>query len=76
MTDAEILAALARIVGAGGRVHAISDRMGLGGAARPMITRRLLAMERKGIVRRSERYSVPNSYYWELATPKEDNPDD
>lgn len=66
MTDAEILAALEATVFRGGRVHNISDRMGLGRSARPKITRRLLAMERKGLVRRSERYSVPNSYYWEL----------
>lgn len=71
MTDAEILAALARTTYGGGRVHTISDRLGLGGSARPRITRRLLAMERKGLVRRTERYSVPNSYYWELATPEQ-----
>lgn len=71
MTDAEILTALSLTAYGGGRVHTISDRMGLGGAARPRITRRLLAMERKGIVRRSERYSVPNSYYWEIAPDPE-----
>lgn len=71
MSDADILAALARSMLGGGRVHTISDRMGLGGAARPKITRRLLAMERKGIVRRSERFSVPNSYYWEIVPHQE-----
>ena len=66
MRDADILAALGATMFRAGRVHIISDRMGLGRAARPQITRRLLAMERKGLVRRSERHSFPNSYYWEL----------
>lgn len=71
MSDEDILAALARTMLGGGRVHTISDRMGLGGSARPKVTRRLLAMERKGLVRRSERLSVPNSYYWEIVPTQE-----
>lgn len=66
VSDARILAALGALSGPGGRVHHISDRLGLGKAARPRITRRLLAMERKGLVRRSERHSFANSYYWEI----------
>jgi hypothetical protein len=68
LTDDQILAAIPE---GGGRVHRISDRLGLGGSVRPRITRRLLAMERKGLVRRSERHSVANSYFWERPLPPE-----
>lgn len=62
MTDEQILAG----VRDGGRAYHIADRIGAPDSELRRITRRLLAMERKGLVRRSERYSVPNSYYWEL----------
>lgn len=75
MSDDDILAALTATASQMGRVTHISDRMGLGLSARPKITRRLLAMERKGLVRRSERYSVPNSYFWEIVGTPSPNPE-
>lgn len=57
---------IARAVRDGGRAYHIADRLGVPDRHLRRVTRRLQALEKSGMVRRSERYSVPNSYYWEL----------
>lgn len=57
---------IAKAVRDGGRAYHIADRLGARDRDLRRITRRLLAMERLGFVHRSDRYSVPNSYFWEL----------
>lgn len=50
----------------GGRAYHIADRLGVPDRHLRRLTRRLLSLEKSGMVRRSDRYSVPNSYFWEL----------
>jgi DNA-binding MarR family transcriptional regulator len=61
--------ALLAVIRDGGRVHNFSDRLGLGGAARPAITRRLKKLEAQGFVHRNGGYQAVNSYFWQLAQP-------
>lgn len=65
-SDADIMVAL-RATSHGGRAFHIGDRLGVhDNAGLRRITRRLKALERDGKVTRSARYSVDNSYYWQV----------
>lgn len=65
-SDADIMAAL-RATSHGGRAFHIGDRIGVRDpVGLRQITRRLKALEREGKVNRSNRYSVDNSYFWQV----------
>jgi DNA-binding HxlR family transcriptional regulator len=57
---------IARALRNGGRAYHVADRLGIPDRHLRRVTRRLQSLEKSGMVRRSERYSVPNSYFWEL----------
>lgn len=65
-TDADVMVAL-RATSHGGRAFHIGNRLGVhDNVGLRRITRRLKALERDGKVARSARYSVENSFYWQV----------
>lgn len=65
-SDADIMVAL-RATSHGGRAFHIGDRLGVRDpAGLRRITRRLKVLEKGGKVSRSHRYSVDNSYFWQV----------
>lgn len=64
ITDDQIVAAVDRGDGCGGRVGNIAQRLGLSLNTRPTLHRRLVRLEAAGKVHRCPRYSAVNSIYW------------
>ncbi|PZQ59249.1 MAG: hypothetical protein DI570_16445 [Phenylobacterium zucineum] len=64
-TDAEILAAVHCPRGVSGRTHHIAARLG-NPLASSQTYRRLIRLERAGLVERDLEYSFANSIYWRL----------